>query len=308
LSRQVDRNDITLTNGHAILKREISIENRNAVEAMILNTSVAEDTLTGQTIHLRPGVDLQVCYSPGKRPAVVFLHGGMGNRFNLRSQYDFFHAQGREVLAYDLAGHGQSSPYRRYSLGRHRRDLTRLLHRFNIKSPVLCCHSYGVPIGLEWIRRHPASALIAIAGGTHDLAPWWEIPLMKFLAWGGRHLYHLPGVQKLTRYVSTAHRHEVMERFFVECPVPTEFEPYQALEIFWSYNFFRRPTPPLNSHLPVLAISGGQDSMFTLKMGEDLAACFPTGEHLHLPDAGHLVMAEYPDVVNEAIELAIERI
>jgi pimeloyl-ACP methyl ester carboxylesterase len=131
---------------------------------------------------------------------------------------------------------------------------------------------------------------------------------MKFLACGGRHLYRLPGVQTLTRHVSTTHHNEVMERFFAECPVPTEFEPYQALEIFWSYNFFRRPTPPLNSHLPVLVISGGQDSMFTFKMGEDLAACFPKGEHLHLPDAGHLVMAEYSDVVNEAIELAIERI
>src|SRR4028119_1130905 len=241
-----------------------------------------QDTLAGQVIHLRRGVDLQVSHSPGKSPAVVFLHGGMGNRFNLRSQYDFFQAQGREVLAYDLAGHGQSSSYQRYSLGRHRRDLTRLLDYFQISAPVLCCHSYGVPIGLDWIRRHPASALVAIAGGTHDLAPWWEVPSMKFLAWGGRHLYRLPCVQQLTNYFSSEHRSEVMEQFFAECPVPTEPEPYQAMEIFWSYNFFRRDSPPLNASIPVLAISGGKDPMFTYKMGEQLAACFPLGKHLHL--------------------------
>ncbi len=274
---------------------------------MTVNIEAAKDSLMGEIVHLRRGVDLQVSHSPGESPAVVFLHGGMGNRFNLRSQYDFFQARGREVLAYDLAGHGQSKPYKRYSLGRHRRDLTRLLERFQISAPVLCCHSYGVPLGLEWIRRHPASGLVAIAGGTHDLAPWWEIPSMKFLAWGGRHFYRFPCLQQLTNYFSTTHRNQVMERFFAECPVPTEPDPYQALEIFWSYNFFKRQYPPINASIPVLVISGGQDSMFTNKMGEELAAYFPFGKHLHLPEAGHLMMAEYPDVVNYAIADLIEK-
>jgi pimeloyl-ACP methyl ester carboxylesterase len=275
---------------------------------MTVNIEASKDTLMGELVHLRRGVDLQVSHSPGKSPAVVFLHGGMGNRFNLRSQYDFFQARGREVLAYDLAGHGQSSPYKRYSLGRHRRDLTRLLERFQISAPVLCCHSYGVPIGLEWIRRHPVSGLIAIAGGTHELAPWWEVPSMKFLAWGGRHLYRLPCLQKLTHRLTTVHRNEVIERFFTECPVPTEPDPYQALEIFWSYNFFRRQSPLRGASLPVLAISGGQDPTFTYQMGEDLTACFPFGKHLHIAEAGHLVMAEYPERVNHAISALIEEI
>jgi pimeloyl-ACP methyl ester carboxylesterase len=131
---------------------------------------------------------------------------------------------------------------------------------------------------------------------------------MKFLAWGGRHFYRLACVQQMTNILSSDHRNEVMERFFAECPVPTEPQPYQALEIFWSYNFFRRDSPPINARIPVLAISGGKDPMFTYKMGEDLAACFPLGKHLHLPDAGHLVMAEYPDVVNCAIDDLIEGI
>jgi hypothetical protein len=51
---------------------------------MTVNIDASQDTLGGQVIHLRRGVDLQVSHSPGKSPAVVFLHGGMGNRFNLR--------------------------------------------------------------------------------------------------------------------------------------------------------------------------------------------------------------------------------
>lgn len=272
----------------------------------LVNDDTVKDALAGSELHLRWGVELQVCYSPGQTPALVFLHGGMGNRFNLRSQYEFAQAQGWAALAYDLAGHGQSSPYRRYSLGRHCRDLARLLRYFNIKSPVLFCHSYGVPIGLEFAQRYPVSAIVAIAGGSHNLAPWWEIPLMKVMRWGGRLLYHLPGVQKLTNVVSTSYRHSVIERFFAENPVPTTLHSYKALEIFWGYNFFTRHPLPRNLHIPALVISAGQDPMFTKQMGAELATHFRNGTHLHFADAGHLVMAECPDLFNQAIGAWLE--
>jgi pimeloyl-ACP methyl ester carboxylesterase len=272
---------------------------------MTLNLNAIKDPLTGEKINLRRGVDLQVCHSPGQTPALVFLHGGLGNRFNWRSQYEFFQSQGREVLVYDLAGHGQSQPYNRYSVGRHCRDLTRLLRHFHIQSPILCCHSYGVPIGLEWARRHQVSALVAIAGGTHNLTPRWEIPLIKFLACGGRHFYRLPGVAHLTNALSSTHRHEAMQRFFAESPVPIELHPYKAMEIFWNYNFFQRHSSDWQPDFPVLVVSGGQDPMFTGLMGADLAAYFAHGKHLHIFEAGHLVMAEYPETINQAIALLI---
>jgi pimeloyl-ACP methyl ester carboxylesterase len=259
------------------------------------------DLLHGETVSVRQDIDLQVCHNPGRQPALIFLHGGLGNRFNWRSQYEFACAQGWEAIAYDLAGHGQSSPYPRYSIGRHCRDLTRLLHRFGIRSPVLCCHSYGVPIGLEWAQRHPTCALILIAGGTHELDPWWEIPLMKAMSWGGRYLYRLPIAQKITRTLSSSHRNPVVERFFAENPVPMDFHSYKALEIFWEYDFFSRTKADCYRNIPTLMITGGQDPMFSYDMGEQLASHFYQGQHLHFPKAGHIVMAEYSEAVNEAI-------
>lgn len=260
-----------------------------------------EDTLIGSTVHLRRGVNLQVSHSPGVTPAVVFIHGGMGNRFNFRAQYEFAQSQGWQVLAYDLAGHGQSSPYSRYSVGRHCRDLKRLLHKFSIKSPILCCHSYGVPIGLEFAQRNAVSGIIAIAGGTHNLAPWWEIPLMKFMAWGGRYLYYLPGVQGITNLLSTSYRHSIIQGFFAENPVPTNFQAYKAMKIFWDYNFFAHHPLPKNLHVPTLVITAVQDPMFTGKMGQELASHFVNSTHLHFANAGHLVMAECATDVNSAI-------
>ena len=259
------------------------------------------DVLQGESVSIRHRVKLQVSYHSGTTPGIVFLHGGLGNRFNWRSQYEFFVAKGREVLTYDLAGHGQSTPYNRYSLGRHRRDLTRLLRKYQLKSPIVCCHSYGVPLGLEWARRNQTKALILIAGGTHDLAPWWEIPLMKFFAWGGRYLYHLPGVQTLTNRLSSDRTHAKIERFFAESTLPTEPHPYEALEIFWGYNFWQRHQAGLNKKIPVLVITGGKDPSFTKEMGDELTNSFELGQHFHLPEAGHLLIAEYPQIVNNAI-------
>jgi pimeloyl-ACP methyl ester carboxylesterase len=259
------------------------------------------DALVGCQIHLREGVDLQVCHTPGNKPAMIFIHGGTGNRFNLRSQYEFAQTQGWEVLAYDLAGHGQSTYYPKYSIGRHCRDLKRLLQYFDIKSPILCCHSYGVPIALEYAQRYPVSGIIAIAGGTHNLAPWWEIPLMKFMEWGGRFIYHLPGVQSITNYFSSTYNHDVMKKLFLECPVPTDSESYKALDIFWEYSFFNRNPLFKIAYIPVLILTGGKDPMFTIEMGNELATLFINHQHLHFPHAGHLVMAEYFELVNIAI-------
>ena len=260
-----------------------------------------KDLLAGEPIQLRRGTLFQVCHTPGQAPPVIFMHGGLGNRYNWRSQYEFAVAQGWEAIAYDLAGHGQSQAYLRYSIGRHRRDLSRLLLLFHIQAPVLCCHSYGVPIGLEWAQRHPVSALILICGGTHALDSWWEVPLMKLLTWGGRHLYRLPLVKTWTEQVSSTHRHQTIQQFLIEAPVPVEVHSYLALEPFWNYNFFHRRKTDRYLDIPTLVITGGQDTTFTYEMGKDLANHFHHSKHLHLPDAGHLLIAEFPEIVNLAI-------
>ncbi|WP_144415964.1 alpha/beta hydrolase [Calothrix sp. 336/3] len=92
-----------------------------------------------------------------------------------------------------------------------------------------------------------------------------------------------------------------MEQFFIENPVPTDFDTYKALEIFWEYNFFVRHPLPKNLYIPILVITAGKDAMFTQKMGHELASHFINATHLHFANAGHLVMAECVEPVNQAI-------
>lgn len=259
------------------------------------------DPLQGKSEALRRGLSLQVAHQPGNSPTLVFLHGALGNRFNWRSQVEFAVAQGWECLAYDLAGHGQSSAYKRYSIGRHCRDLKRLLKLRGIACPLLVAHSYGVPLALEWSRRWPVRGLVLIAGGTHGLDPWWEQPLMRFMRAGGRQLFGSLWIQTVNRNWLSGDTHPAAARLMEESPIPVELEPYRSIETFWGYNFHRRPDSKRVFQIPALILSGGQDPMFTQAMGETLAKSFQNGRHHHFRSRGHLLMAEEPETVNQAI-------
>jgi pimeloyl-ACP methyl ester carboxylesterase len=259
-------------------------------------------------VPIRKGVELKVSDSAGRSPALVFLHGGLGNRFNWRAQFAFAQREGRRALAYDLGGHGDSSAYRRYSIGRHGRDLIRLLDQLAISAPILCCHSYGVPIGLEWAARNPTTGLILIAGGTHNLDPWWERPVMTLMALGLRHLFRLPTPRRWAQPLISAHRTPLIDRYFADNPIPTDFHSYKALEIFWTYDLFSRQKTSDLWQIPTLVITGGRDPTFSQEMGDQLSSHFQRSKHLHFPDAGHIVMAEYPAEVNAAIATWIAEI
>ncbi|HTL89777.1 MAG TPA: alpha/beta hydrolase [Leptolyngbya sp.] len=255
--------------------------------------------LAGSPIKLGK-VTLQVAHAPGKSPAIVFVHGGLGSRFNWCLQWEDLRSHGQELLTYDLAGHGQSGRYRRYSVGRHCRDLTRLLRHFQIDRPILCCHSYGVPVGLEWARRHPASALIAIGGGTHNLTPWWEVPLVKFFAIGGHRLYRWQLMQELIRSLMVADANAPLAKFHDQNAVPIDAHAYEAIEAFWGYNAQHHPLS-----CPVTVITGSDDPMFPPAMGHEWLANLlpdqPQSQHITVSKVGHLVMAEAPEIIHQAI-------
>ena len=124
---------------------------------------------------------------------------------------------------------------------------------------------------------------------------------MKFLAWGGRYLFNIPGVQSIINRLSSDRTGDKIEQFFAESPVPTESDPYKALEIFWGYNFWHRDRHYRRLNIPILVISGDNDPTFTKEMGEELTASFIDAKHIHLPEAGHLLLAEYPERVNQII-------
>lgn len=264
-----------------------------------------DDPMSGAPVTVRAGLSLQVAHVPAPGPTLVFVHGALGNRFNWRCQFEAAVERGFGSLAYDLGGHGQSSAYPAYSVGRHARDLGRLLHLQGIRSPILCCHSYGVPIGLALAQHLPVTGLVLVAGGIHDLDPWWEAPMVRSMEAIGRHLFRSPMAQEAYRRIASRSSGPSLERFFRESPVPTERDPYRSVAPFWGFDLRRRSGPARWREPPTLVITGGRDPMFDQAKGEALAALFERSHHHHLPEAGHLLMVEEAERLNGLIAQSI---
>ncbi|MER3478682.1 MAG: hypothetical protein C4287_22220, partial [Leptolyngbya sp. ERB_1_2] len=129
---------------------------------------------------------------------------------------------------------------------------------------------------------------------------WWEIPLVKFFAIGGHHLYRWQLVQEFLRSLTISDANELLAQFHDRNTVPTDAHPYEAIEAFWGYDAQHHPLK-----CPVTVITGSDDPMFPPAMGHQWLANLlydqPQSQHITVSKVGHLVMAEAPEVVHQAI-------
>lgn len=146
--------------------------------------------------------------------------------------------------------------------------------------------------------------LILIAGGSHDLAPWWEIPMMGL---GLRHLFRLPSMQRWAQPMISAHGTPLIDRHFAENLIPTDGNSYKALEIVWSYDLFSRlACRPRRNTLRTIAsliITAGHDPTFSQEMGGNSPPIFSTPSISTILESATL-MAEDPHEVTAAISEA----
>jgi len=212
-------------------------------------------------------------YQPGRWPVIVFIHGGMSCQETWYCQWPVLFSQGHAMLSWDLAGHGHSTPASAHRPADHAQDLWFLLTHLGITSPVvLVCHSYGVPVGIEFARQHPPHSLLGIAGGVCQLTPWWEPPLIMVLERIGR----LGLFQQL----------------------PREKAVYQAMRGFWGYD----GSEGLASiQAPVILVGGERDTVFPPAWVHQQSALFPFGTGQVFPGVGHQVMIQAAEPVNKLI-------
>jgi pimeloyl-ACP methyl ester carboxylesterase len=122
--------------------------------------------------HLRlPGGDVEyrlIAGDPAREP-LVFLHEDLGCVATWRRFPDRVAGEtGRRALVYSRHGHGGSAPpvgprSVRYLHEEADRVLPELLHRLELRRPILVGHSAGASIALLATARMPVGAVVAIA-------------------------------------------------------------------------------------------------------------------------------------------------
>jgi pimeloyl-ACP methyl ester carboxylesterase len=113
------------------------------------------------------GVTLATRVWPGKRAAVVCIHGLTANHTCWYPIAQTF-APEWQVIAYDLRGRGGSDkPASGYDLETHDADLAGLLDHFGLERAIVVGHSLGAGIAVRFAAHHPGRVerLILFDGG-----------------------------------------------------------------------------------------------------------------------------------------------
>ena len=99
-------------------------------------------------------------------PAVVFIHGWCCDRTHWRAQLAHF-ASSHQVVALDLAGHGESGKERKaWTIAALGEDVRAVVEKLGLARVVLVGHSMGGPVALEAARLLPGRVAAVVGVDT----------------------------------------------------------------------------------------------------------------------------------------------
>ena len=229
---------------------------------------------------------------PPRAQPIIFVHGSASSHLlwgrQVRATGEITHA-----VALDLPGHGRSTLPGRNSIEGYRDVLLGLLDALGFERVVVVGHSMGGAIAQTLALSHPdrVAGLGLIGTGA-------RLRVLPAIVEGVQN--DLPHTARLVVEYSYAPTLNGVEREravaeFLACPAGV------AHGDFIACNQFDATARLSEIHAPTLVICGRQDRMTPVKYSEFLASNI-TNAHLTLVDgAGHSVMLEQPEAVNQAL-------
>ena len=265
------------------------------------------EKLGGTYCDLSDGVTHYRLSGPTAGPAVVLVHGGTVPLWIWDSLTEGLAAAGFRVLRYDQFGRGYSDrPRATYDRALYERQLRELVDRLEFKDPFdLVGLSMGGATAVNYTARHPARVrrLVLIAPVIHN----YKVPMLLCLPVVGEAVLRLLGLW-------------VMRRRFAELSATLPgFVRYQDLfmEQTAYAGFHRSFLSMLRSDAlgnyddayraigkqgrDVLLIWGERDAEITAAMIADVRRFIPRLHYKPVADAGHGIVLEKPDLINEMV-------
>ncbi|WP_225336008.1 alpha/beta fold hydrolase [Halomicrobium urmianum] len=268
---------------------------------------VRESLPEPRRVQVSESVALETLHLPGPDPPIVFVHGGLGSLWNPYPQLAAFEGE-RELVAYALAGNGNSTARPEQSLDGHVADLRDLLDELGVDRPIVHGHSYGTAVAIEYAKRHPTAGVVLHAGGDHDLTPAWEKPLLRlFLT---LRLYRFPANDALVRQLaySVGFHDEtsraVVEDFLQSNPLPHRRSAWTTVtEAFWGYDG-RSDVDRVD--VPTLVVHGPADGIVPVRVARETAGRLPDSVFCRVQRTGHVAMIERPSVYNSLLRAHVQ--
>jgi pimeloyl-ACP methyl ester carboxylesterase len=236
-------------------------------------------------------------------PAVVMLHGAGFDHSTWALHSRWFAHHGYSVLAPDLPGHGRSGGNPLPTIADMADWTAALLDAARAPKAKLIGHSMGSLIALETSARHPDKvsglSLIGTAATMTvgpDLLKAAEVnnpdAIDMVSIWGLGFKAELGGSLAPGLWM-----HSGAQRVLQNCRPGVLFNDLAACNAYQN-----ALTAAAGITVPTTVIVGERDMMTPAKAGKALAAAVPNARPVVLPGAGHMMMAERPDELLEALK------
>lgn len=239
-----------------------------------------------------------ISFSTGRWPLVkdkstlVFIHGSGGSNVLWRAQVDALTWRAN-TIALDLPGHGQSRGPAMRRTEDYARAVADFIQAVDGPRPIPCGLSLGGGIVQQLILDYPGRFVAGILVGTGA-----RLRVMPAILQGIEKDYqaHLAGLPRVAASPKTDPKllRSIMEAS-VNCPAEVTLGDFLACDRFDVMDRLGE------IDVPVLIICGEDDKLTPPKYAEYLETNIKNARRAHIMDAGHLVPAEKPGEVNQAI-------
>lgn len=224
------------------------------------------------------------------RPPVILIHGAGGTHLNWPPQIR--RLDGQPVLAVDLPGHGKSDGVSRQVIGEYAADLLAFMDALKMRTAILVGHSMGSAIALTLAIQSPKRVLgLGLLGSGLRLAV--SPSLLQSAADPST---FLSAVQWVTEYSYSPQADprlmELGEKRMAEIRPPVLYGDFLACD-----GFDASAADLSRIHAPILILVGEQDKMTPPRLSRALNEQIPRSRLVTLPDTGHMLMLERPDLV-----------
>ena len=261
------------------------------------------------------------------KPILIFNYGLVCSNHHWSFQVSFFDRLGYQIVLHDYRGHFQSTmgDLSEITFAQISKDVKALCDHLHIKKAIFLGHSMGVNVSLQIAKDYPelVQGLILISGTYMPVKDiMFDTNLMEYIMMVATLFHqHYPDVLKKiwkTGGMNPIVREIIHTAGFNKKKVSREFiEIYLnrmgqlGVEIFFKLieemSNQNITSSLVKIHVPTLVIGGLKDGVIPNHLQRSLAHILSDSETYFLKTGSHVPQADFPDFINERMELFLKQ-
>jgi pimeloyl-ACP methyl ester carboxylesterase len=249
--------------------------------------------------------------------AIVFIHGFGGSTFSWRDNAPFFAGQGYRVVSLDMKGFGLSDKdfASDYSHPTQARLLAEVLARLDIDQAYFVGHSMGTSVMLHFAHLYPEKVLglISVDGAVNlDKGGIFPSALLNFAPFrriGEVFLTHYATKARVGQILASAYHQdtvtdEVIDGYYNRLVTGRWAQALLAMTRDMPMNAIAFPLEDITR--PALIFWGENDTWVKRADIDRWRDEIPSAEFHVIPETGHMLMEEEPDLFNSMVLAFLE--